>query len=197
MSKTSRRPFINTRSRSRFSLPPRTAPRMHSGTHGIICGGGCTCCRRFVGGSCRRRSNSITRSGSRTRVSISTSTYAALRCPRPAVPGSCASSSPTLSRPLDRAKPLWELYLVEGLENDRVAAVAKVHHALADGVASAELLDLFFDTAADARHRPDPTRGHRSRCRRKPVSHSTASANALGTLRHQTPANRPHDARPR
>ncbi|MGH9186257.1 MAG: WS/DGAT/MGAT family O-acyltransferase [Acidimicrobiales bacterium] len=49
------------------------------------------------------------------------------------------------SRPLDRARPLWELYMVEGLAGGRVAAVAKVHHALADGVASAEALQRIFD----------------------------------------------------
>ncbi|BBY16627.1 WS/DGAT/MGAT family O-acyltransferase [Mycolicibacterium litorale] len=41
------------------------------------------------------------------------------------------------STPLDRSKPLWEMYVVEGLTGDRVAIVHKVHHVLADGVASA------------------------------------------------------------
>ncbi len=41
------------------------------------------------------------------------------------------------STPLDRAHPLWEMYLVEGLADDRIAIVHKVHHVLADGVASA------------------------------------------------------------
>ena len=41
------------------------------------------------------------------------------------------------STPLDRARPLWEMYLVEGLADNRVAIVHKVHHVLADGVASA------------------------------------------------------------
>ena len=54
------------------------------------------------------------------------------------------------SRQLDRARPLWELWMVEGLENGRVAAVAKVHHTVADGVSSAELLDNFYDTSPDA-----------------------------------------------
>ena len=44
------------------------------------------------------------------------------------------------SVPLDRRHPLWELWIVEGLAEGRVAAVAKIHHALADGVAVAELL---------------------------------------------------------
>ncbi|MGE2717101.1 WS/DGAT/MGAT family O-acyltransferase [Mycolicibacterium litorale] len=41
------------------------------------------------------------------------------------------------STPLDRSKPLWEMYVVEGLLGDRIAVVHKVHHVLADGVASA------------------------------------------------------------
>ena len=45
-----------------------------------------------------------------------------------------------ISVPLDRGIPLWELHLVEGLEGDRVAVVAKLHHALADGNAANNLL---------------------------------------------------------
>ena len=41
---------------------------------------------------------------------------------------------------LDRTRPLWELYYAEGLANGRVAVIGKVHHALADGVASANLM---------------------------------------------------------
>lgn len=53
------------------------------------------------------------------------------------------------SRPLDRRRPLWEFHVVEGLENGCMALVAKIHHALFDGVAGAELLANFFDLEAD------------------------------------------------
>lgn len=44
------------------------------------------------------------------------------------------------STPLDRRRPLWEMYFAEGLANHRVAVIGKIHHALADGVASAHLM---------------------------------------------------------
>ena len=44
------------------------------------------------------------------------------------------------STPLDRDRPLWEFHFVEGLMANRVAVVGKVHHSLADGVASANLM---------------------------------------------------------
>jgi WS/DGAT/MGAT family acyltransferase len=41
------------------------------------------------------------------------------------------------STPLDRSRPLWEMYVAEGLADDRIAIIHKVHHVLADGTASA------------------------------------------------------------
>ncbi len=46
------------------------------------------------------------------------------------------------STPLDRNRPLWEMYVVEGLADDRIAIVHKVHHVLADGVASANQMAM-------------------------------------------------------
>ncbi|HZQ33146.1 MAG TPA: wax ester/triacylglycerol synthase family O-acyltransferase [Mycobacterium sp.] len=49
------------------------------------------------------------------------------------------------STPLDRSRPLWEMYFVEGMADKRFAVIGKVHHALADGVASANLMAKAMD----------------------------------------------------
>jgi diacylglycerol O-acyltransferase len=49
------------------------------------------------------------------------------------------------STALDRNHPLWEMYLIDGLADGRIAVVAKIHHALADGVASANLMAQGMD----------------------------------------------------
>jgi diacylglycerol O-acyltransferase / wax synthase len=49
------------------------------------------------------------------------------------------------SQRLDRSKPLWEMYLVEGLEDGRFALISKTHHALVDGVAGVDLATVIFD----------------------------------------------------
>jgi diacylglycerol O-acyltransferase len=49
------------------------------------------------------------------------------------------------SQQLDRTKPLWELWLVQGLEDGRFALISKTHHALVDGVAGVDLATVLFD----------------------------------------------------
>jgi diacylglycerol O-acyltransferase len=51
------------------------------------------------------------------------------------------------STPLDRSRPLWEFYFAENMADDRFALIGKVHHTLADGVASANLLARLMDLA--------------------------------------------------
>ncbi len=58
-----------------------------------------------------------------------------------------------LSRPLDLSRPLWELHVVEGLADGRIAIVSKTHHAAVDGVSGTDLLASLVDLAPDA---PDP-----------------------------------------
>jgi diacylglycerol O-acyltransferase len=55
-----------------------------------------------------------------------------------------------LSRPLDRSKPLWELYVFEGVDAGRTAVLLKLHHALADGIGSMLIGSALFDLEADA-----------------------------------------------
>ncbi|MGH9054487.1 MAG: WS/DGAT/MGAT family O-acyltransferase [Acidimicrobiales bacterium] len=50
-----------------------------------------------------------------------------------------------VARAMDRAHPLWEAYVIEGLRDDRFAVLVKVHHATIDGAAGAELIKIFYD----------------------------------------------------
>jgi diacylglycerol O-acyltransferase len=50
------------------------------------------------------------------------------------------------SIPLDRSRPLWEMYFAEGMSDNRFAVIGKVHHALADGVASANMMAKAMDS---------------------------------------------------
>jgi len=49
------------------------------------------------------------------------------------------------SQQLDRSKPLWELWLVEGLEGERFSIIGKSHHALVDGVSGVDITTVLFD----------------------------------------------------
>ncbi|WP_254920703.1 WS/DGAT/MGAT family O-acyltransferase [Blastococcus mobilis] len=57
-----------------------------------------------------------------------------------------------LGQRLDMAKPLWELWLVEGLADNRWAIISKVHHCMVDGIAGTDLMQLMFDLTPDATH---------------------------------------------
>ncbi|MCW2530525.1 MAG: Diacylglycerol O-acyltransferase [Blastococcus sp.] len=61
------------------------------------------------------------------------------------------------SRPLDRTRPLWEMYLVEGLSHGRVAVVTKTHPALVDGLSAIDIGQVLLDVEPDA---PTPEAGN-------------------------------------
>ena len=60
------------------------------------------------------------------------------------------------SQRLDRNKPLWELSLVEGLQDGGFAIILKTHHALVDGVSGVDLATVLFDLSPDGTDLPDP-----------------------------------------
>ena len=55
-----------------------------------------------------------------------------------------------MSHPLDRRRPLWEMWLIEGLGDDRWAMLSKVHHCMVDGIAGSDLLAVVMDLEPDA-----------------------------------------------
>jgi WS/DGAT/MGAT family acyltransferase len=60
------------------------------------------------------------------------------------------------SQRLDRSKPLWEMWVVQGLEDDRFAIINKTHHALVDGVSGVDLATVLFDLGPVPPERPEP-----------------------------------------
>ena len=60
------------------------------------------------------------------------------------------------SQQLDRDKPLWELWVAEGLEGDRFAVLAKTHHALVDGISGVDIVSVLFDMSPEPAAPPDP-----------------------------------------
>ncbi len=63
------------------------------------------------------------------------------------------------SHRVDRAKPLWELLLIEGLRNDQFAVLTKTHHSVVDGISGVDITAALFDTTAET---PAPRRGSNS-----------------------------------
>jgi diacylglycerol O-acyltransferase len=61
-----------------------------------------------------------------------------------------AMASRVFSQHLDRHKPLWELWVVEGLQENRWALLSKVHHCMVDGVAATDLMSVMFSDTTTA-----------------------------------------------
>jgi diacylglycerol O-acyltransferase / wax synthase len=64
--------------------------------------------------------------------------------------------SPIAMQGFDRARPLWEATVVEGLAGNRTGIILKIHHAITDGIGGVQLMLELFDLAADTPDRPMP-----------------------------------------
>lgn len=133
--------------------------------------------------------------------------------PAPGGPRELADyTSEVISRPLDRGRPLWEMHVLEGLEDGMVGAVTKLHHAAIDGVSGAELTANLLDpepepepvAADEPAWEPDPVPSRLALARdagrdllRQPVSIASGlartAAAGLRLLRHnrQSQTGRP------
>jgi diacylglycerol O-acyltransferase / wax synthase len=98
------------------------------------------------------------------------------------------------SQRLDRSKPLWETWLVHGLEGNRFAVISKTHHALVDGVGGIDLASVLFDVDPVPRKvepeswtpHPEPTTAELLAESAKSLARTPfdLAARALGTVQH-------------
>lgn len=64
-------------------------------------------------------------------------------------------SARIMAQPLDRARPMWETWVVEGLDRDRFAVITKIHHCMIDGSSGVDIAQIMMSVAPD-RSIPDP-----------------------------------------
>ena len=85
------------------------------------------------------------------------------------------------SQQLDRSKPLWEMWLIEGLKDDRFALITKTHHSLIDGIAGVDLATVLFDLSRE----PPPLKhsGRAWQPHREPGTVELVAAGVRGALR--------------
>ena len=85
------------------------------------------------------------------------------------------------SQQLDRAKPLWELWMVEGLKDGGFALITKTHHALIDGIAGVDIAQVIFDLGPVPQDVPHPDEPWEPAP--EPTTAEVLAAGALGALR--------------
>jgi len=81
----------------------------------------------------------------------------ALALPSPGSDAQLAEQVAALhARPLDRTRPLWEMYLITGLSGRRAAVYSKIHHAAIDGLSGSDVLTAVLDLTPEGRPAPEP-----------------------------------------
>ena len=103
-----------------------------------------------------------------------------------------------MSQPLDRRRPLWEVWIIEGLEDRRFAMVLKTHHCVVDGVSGVDLMSVLLRPDADEtfepappwvpRPAPTPLELLRDEFGRRVATVATVAQEAAGFLRHLSEA---------
>jgi WS/DGAT/MGAT family acyltransferase len=107
-----------------------------------------------------------------------------LALPSPGSDGQLAEQVARItSRPLDRARPLWELYLIHGLQHGHVAMLTKIHHALIDGISGAEIMGLLLDLGPDGPLPPKERKG-KAQGEKMPGAPEMLARAALGIPRY-------------
>jgi len=100
-----------------------------------------------------------------------------------------ALSGRILSQVMDRTKPLWEIYIVDGLKDGRGALIVKVHHALADGVSGAALLRVMLDPTPEGSRVTRPARVHQPLSSPSPAGGNHSLVDALASAVHSSIEN--------
>ncbi len=93
----------------------------------------------------------------------------------------CELAARVFSQALDRSKPLWEMWLIEGLQDQRFALITKNHHALIDGVSGIDLATVLFDLSPDPP--PIKTSGRAWQPRPEPSTLELLGVAAKGAVR--------------
>src|SRR6188472_2739733 len=93
------------------------------------------------------------------------------------------------SQQLDRSKPLWEIWMVEGLQDGGFALISKTHHALVDGIAGVDIAQVVFDLSPVPAEVPHPDEAW------QPAPEPSGGCAALGA-RRRTGARRGRVGRP-
>jgi len=96
-------------------------------------------------------------------------------------------SARIMQQHLDRSRPLWEIWIAEGIDKDRFALVSKVHHCMVDGISGVDLMKVLMSPVPDLPPPDDAPRSEESPCRATPTSDSRPSTTPSCSSRSRTP----------